>query len=70
MTGKYGYYLPPYLNDRRSGRDRRKFLYTMHIPERRIGKERRLGSERRKTLRQIRIIPGTDGYKSTGKYKL
>ena len=64
MTGHYGYYLPPYLNDRRSGRDRRKFLYTMHIPERRIGKERRLGSERRKTSRQI-IALHKMGYKST-----
>jgi hypothetical protein len=58
MTGHYGYYLPPYLNDRRSRKERRKFLYTVHIPERRTGKERRVGLERRKTPRGIRTIHG------------
>ena len=65
MTGRYGHYLPPYFNDRRRGKERRKFLYTIHIPERRTkeerrlaserrnGKERRIGSERRKTQRQM-----------------
>ena len=65
MTGRYGHYLPPYFNDRRNGKERRKFLYTIHIPElrtrkerrlaseRRNGKERRLCSERRKTQRQM-----------------
>ena len=69
MTGRYGHYLPPYFNDRRNGKERRKFLYTIHIPERRTrkerrlaserrnGKERRLCSERRKTPRQIITIP-------------
>ena len=53
MTGRYGHYLPPYFNDRRNGKERRKFFYTIHIPERRTGKERRLASERRKTQRQM-----------------
>ena len=33
--------------DRRSGIERRVFSYTLHIPERRLGKERRDGLERR-----------------------
>jgi hypothetical protein len=32
---------------RRSGIDRRKFTYSDHIPERRLGKERRSGLDRR-----------------------
>jgi len=32
---------------RRLGIDRRQFSYTMHIPERRSGKERRSGLDRR-----------------------
>ena len=32
---------------RRSGIERRVFLYTFHIPERRSGKERRSGIDRR-----------------------
>ena len=32
---------------RRSGIERRVFLYTIHIPERRSGKERRKGLDRR-----------------------
>jgi hypothetical protein len=32
---------------RRFGIDRRVFLYTIHIPERRLGKERRDGLDRR-----------------------
>jgi len=32
---------------RRSGFDRRKFSYTLHIPERRSGKDRRSGFDRR-----------------------
>jgi len=32
---------------RRLGIDRRQFSYTMHIPERRSGKERRSGFDRR-----------------------
>jgi hypothetical protein len=53
MTGPYGRYLPPYLNDRRRGKERRKFLYSMHIPELRTGKDRRSGLERRKTPRHM-----------------
>lgn len=56
MTGRY---LPPYLNDRRRRKERRQFSYTIHMPERRTGKERRLGSERRRTPRQIITIPQT-----------
>jgi hypothetical protein len=32
---------------RRSGGDRRKYSYTLYIPERRSGKDRRNGKERR-----------------------
>ena len=56
MTGRY---LPPYLNDRRRRKERRRFSYTIHLPERRTGEERRLGSERRRTPRQIITIPQT-----------
>jgi len=57
MTIPYERYLCPYFNDRRRGKERRKFLYSMHIPERRTRNERRLGSERRKTHRQLITIP-------------
>jgi len=43
---------PLYLQDRRNRMERRKFLYSMHIPELRTGKDRRSGLERRKTPRQ------------------
>ena len=33
---------------RRSGGDRRNYSYTLHIPERRNGKDRRSGNDRRK----------------------
>ena len=33
---------------RRSGGDRRNYSYTLHIPERRSGKDRRSGGDRRK----------------------
>ena len=36
---------------RRIEKDRRKFSYTEHIPERRITKDRRSGQERRKNPR-------------------
>ena len=36
---------------RRSGVDRREFLYDAHIPERRSGKDRRSGLDRRLKLR-------------------
>ena len=32
---------------RRSGGDRRNYSYTLHIPERRNGKDRRSGADRR-----------------------
>ena len=41
---------PIFLHDnggRRSGVDRRQFIYAVHIPERRDGKERRSGKDRR-----------------------
>ncbi len=37
---------------RRTGDDRRKFIYTSHLPERRDGVERRSGVDRRKSLRK------------------
>ena len=39
---------------RRIEKDRRKFSYTSHIPERRIGKDRRNGPDRRKNRRLFR----------------
>jgi len=33
---------------RRSGGDRRNYSYTLHIPEKRSGKDRRNGTDRRK----------------------
>ena len=72
------HYLPSYLNDRRSGKERRKFSYTLHIPERRTendrrsglerrtGIDRRLGPERRKILRQMTNKPER-GDESTGR---
>jgi hypothetical protein len=36
---------------RRSGGDRRNYSYTLHIPERRNGKDRRTGEDRRKSPR-------------------
>jgi len=37
--------------DRRSGIDRREIFYTMHIPERRSGKERRNEDYKKRKLR-------------------
>jgi len=34
---------------RRTGSERRQFLYTVHIPERRSGIDRRIGFDRRAT---------------------
>jgi len=59
MTGPYGRNLLPYFNDRRRGKERRKFLYSMHIPELRTGKDRRSGLERRKTPRKLITIHET-----------
>ena len=36
---------------RRTGGDRRNYSYTLHIPERRKGKDRRNGDDRRKSPR-------------------
>ncbi len=36
---------------RRTGTDRRQFLYTSYIPERRKDKDRRLGQDRRRSPR-------------------
>jgi hypothetical protein len=38
---------------RRIENDRRQFSYTLHIPERRCGKERRCGIERRHKIRSM-----------------
>jgi hypothetical protein len=35
---------------RRLGIDRRQFLYTNHIPDRRLGEDRRTGSDRRDNM--------------------
>jgi len=53
MTGSTERYLQYYFNDRRRPKERRKFSYTIHIPERRTERDRRAGSERRKIPRQI-----------------
>ena len=50
---------PSFLSDRggrRLGIDRRKFTYTLHIPERRIGRERRRIKDRRGELNQSMIF--------------
>lgn len=39
-----------FLNDRRTGVERRKFFYTAHIPERRFGNDRRSVYERRRSI--------------------
>jgi hypothetical protein len=41
----------PDKRGRRSGVERREIFYTMHIPERRSGKDRRSGNDRRKKIR-------------------
>lgn len=38
-------------SDRRMGLNRRLFLYSLYIPERRTGKDRRSGKDRRKLPR-------------------
>ena len=46
--------MKPTLHDnggRRLGVDRRQFSYTLHIPERRSGKERRSGLDRKQKTR-------------------
>jgi len=42
---------------RRSGGDRRNYSYTLHIPERRKGKNRRSGDDRRKFPRAETTSP-------------
>ena len=41
-----------YSNERRKGNERRKFSYTIHLPERRFSMDRRSGLERRKNPRE------------------
>ena len=41
------------IDGRRLGNERRQFSYTLHIPERRSGKERRCGIERRHKIRSM-----------------
>jgi hypothetical protein len=59
MTKRCGSNIQTYFDDRRCGQDRRKYLYSIHIPERRKGadrrsmKDRRSFLERRKTFWQI-----------------
>ena len=47
MTKRHAHHLHHYFNDRRCGQDRRKYLYTIYIPERRKGTERRSMEDRR-----------------------
>ena len=65
MTERYDRYLHPYLNDRRGGQERRKFSYTMHLPERRTGEDRRSTPEHRKTHTQQMVTQPERGNKST-----
>ena len=44
--------MPKKTTDRRSGSDRRKFNYTIHLPERRGGKDRRRDKNDRKLVRK------------------
>ncbi len=49
---------------RRSGGDRRNYSYTLHIPERRTGKDRRSGNDRRKFSRTFTPQPKQPSDKS------
>lgn len=66
MTKLNAGYPYPYFNDRRCGKERRKYSYTVHIPERRkemdrrSGKDRRSNLERRRTSLQIVNKPETE----------
>ena len=65
MTKRCGSNIQTYFDDRRCRKDRRNYLYSIHIPERRKGtdrrsikdrrimKDRRSFLERRKTLEKI-----------------
>jgi len=46
-------YILPDNGGRRSGIERREFLYDQHIPERRSGKDQRSGLDRRQKPRTI-----------------
>lgn len=48
---------PLYFIDRRNGKERRKFSYTLHLPERRNGMDRRSNLERLSKPGQISIKP-------------
>jgi hypothetical protein len=54
MTRRYGCCLSPYFNDRRCGKERRKFSYAIHLPERRTGNDRRSGKDRRSELERLK----------------
>lgn len=47
------------IGGRRVGLDRRAFSYSLHIPERRCGKDRRSGSDRR-NFDQLFILGNTE----------
>lgn len=47
------------IGGRRVGLDRRAFSYSLHIPERRCGKDRRNGSDRR-NFDQLFILGNTE----------
>ncbi len=42
--------MPKKTTDRRSGTDRRQFDYTIHLPERRRGKDRRRDKNEKKSV--------------------
>ncbi len=45
---------------RRCGIERRRFLYAIHVPELRLGKDRRNGIDRRNEVEHIGINRSTD----------
>ncbi len=45
---------------RRTGIERRRFLYAIHVPELRSGKDRRYGIDRRNEVEHIGINRSTD----------
>lgn len=58
MTSRYVSNLNTYINERRCGQDRRKYSYTIHIPERRTGTDRRSMKERRSFLDRRNTFSG------------
>ena len=53
-----------YIEDRRSGVDRRIFSYAIHVPEQRSGKDRRRGTDRRNGTERRNIYRLADDRKT------